>query len=321
MTRAQFERALHIPRQIVTELTGENSSEALPEAEVNDWTNAKDGKVEADLTTEPTAGPSNVSNRSEQPDLTPTTIASADVHDSFGRLDADGDGMLSRDEFAEFVETLPKSARSSARSASDKTDQAAVAGEASSTVPLAAKIIAGAQPMPSTSVTLAPVEDVVLGFLPKRLFQKLDRNRDGALSKTEVPRSHVARLMRGDTDYDGRLNLGEFAAMFGNRGGDVKNASGNRRTTRRRRGGLITRPASGEKVPVYEPVQNEPQSEAEVPSWFRQRDLNQDHQVAQSEWPTMALAEFRRVDANDDGFISRTEAAAQGRSGERKTTP
>ncbi len=101
----------------------------------------------------------------------------------------------------------------------------------------------------------------------------------------------------------------------------MKNASGNRRTTRRRRGGLITRPSSGEKVPVYEPTQNEPQSEAEVPSWFRQRDLNRDHQVAQSEWPTMALAEFRRVDANDDGFISRTEAAVQNRTGERKTTP
>ena len=301
LTRAQFERALHAPRQIVTEPAGENSSEVLPEAEANDLANAKDGKIEADLATE--------------------TIASADVHDSFASLDTDGDGMLSRDEFAEFFETLPTSARIETRSASAMTDQAAVAGDASSTVLLAAEIIADAQPMPPTSVTLVPVEDVVIGFLPKRLFQKLDGNRDGALSKTEIPRSHVARLMRGDTDSDGRLSLGEFAAIFGHQGGNVKKASSNHRTTRRRRGGLITRPASGEKVPVYDPTQNEPRSEAEVPSWFHQRDLNRDHQVAQSEWPAMALAEFRRVDANDDGFISRTEAATQGRTGERKTTP
>ena len=74
-------------------------------------------------------------------------------------------------------------------------------------------------------------------------------------------------------------------------------------------------------MPVEEPAQSEPPSEAEVPARFRQRDLNQDHQVAQSEWPTMPRDEVRRVDTNDDGFISLTEAAVRDRTGERKTTP
>jgi hypothetical protein len=50
-----------------------------------------------------------------------------------------------------------------------------------------------------------------------------------------------------------------------------------------------------------------------LPSWFTSRDTNRDGQVSMSEYSRSVsesmVAEFRRYDANDDGFITAKEAA------------
>jgi hypothetical protein len=62
----------------------------------------------------------------------------------------------------------------------------------------------------------------------------------------------------------------------------------------------------------------------ELPSWFKEIDLNQDAQISLYEWRMAGkpLAEFQRIDRNGDGFLSvdevlSYEAARKGTSGQR----
>ena len=54
---------------------------------------------------------------------------------------------------------------------------------------------------------------------PDELFQKLDTNKDGVLTASEIPQEHQKffdRLLRiGDTNKDGKLSREEFDAAMG----------------------------------------------------------------------------------------------------------
>ncbi|MCG3178438.1 MAG: hypothetical protein BIFFINMI_00765 [Phycisphaerae bacterium] len=47
----------------------------------------------------------------------------------------------------------------------------------------------------------------------ERIFETLDRNRDGKLTRDEIPRREVDRMMQADTDGDGAVTLAELRAM------------------------------------------------------------------------------------------------------------
>ena len=315
LTQAQFERVLHATDD--------------PRAE-RDVTSSGFGSQGAD--TGDSHGENSSKRRTTEEEHADTTAAQGgdafrptEGRDLFVDLDANGDGVLSRSEFAAIVgewaatpgdadhQDEPNLGQGTAQAIDDDASPIGLVNAA-----------ATAQPMPAPQAPAEP-GDVIIAYLPQKLFEKLDKDRNGTLSLAEVPLPHRNRLTQGDSDRDGRLSLAEFATVLGGKGAAEAAASGEPSVSRvRRRGGLITPPAAGEAIPVYEPVADgasDVQSGADVPAWFFGRDANRDKQVAQDEWPATELAEFQRMDRNDDGLISLAEAAVAGRAAEESSNP
>jgi Ca2+-binding EF-hand superfamily protein len=206
------------------------------------------------------------------------------------------------------------------------------------------------EPLHSTSVPVAES--------PMTMFDRLDLNRDGFLSRAEleplgiqstasVDNAATATFHRLDTNADGFLSRGEAQATLGAIPGASFDAADADRNgflslseamphlrwleSRNARGvvsferydsngdGLLSR---GEADPLLRYSQaNDGRFIATVPMTFDQLDMNRDGFLSRAEAASMAnAATFDRYDANRDGFLSRTEADVLFRSGVGGTT-
>lgn len=193
---------------------------------------------------------------------------------------------------------------------------------------------------------------------PVAMFDRLDLNRDGFLSRAEleplgiqstasIDNAATAMFHRLDTNADGFLSRGEAQATLGAIPGASFDAADADRNgflslteamphlrwleSRNARGvvsferydsngdGLLSR---GEADPLLRYSQaNDGRFIATVPMTFDQLDMNRDGFLSRAEAASTAnAATFDRYDANRDGFLSRTEADVLFRSGVGGTT-
>src|SRR5262249_40060755 len=137
--------------------------------------------------------------------------------------------------------------------------------------------------MRAACVTMSVSED------GRGLFDLLDSDRDGRLSVREL-RQLPKLLEKFDFNGDGYLQPDEFPP-----------------TTTLHRGGVPAAP-SGVFTIVYPAGEAPPPPAPSAgPLWFRKMDRNRDGDVSRAEF-LGSDEEFRRIDTDGDGLISREEA-------------
>ena len=111
------------------------------------------------------------------------------------------------------------------------------------------------------------------------MFANADKNKDGKLSKDEVPAEMWERLSKLDKDSDGAVSKEEMAAMRGKGGPDGKGAP---------QGG----PGKG------------------GPEMFARADKNKDGKLSKDEVPAEMWERLSKLDKDSDGAVSKEEMAA-----------
>jgi Ca2+-binding EF-hand superfamily protein len=150
----------------------------------------------------------------------------------------------------------------------------------------------------------APTVDV-LDARAEEMFRRLDTNGDGVLDHNEMPDDLRNERDHWDTDHNGTIDLNEYKAFVRAKAQQMMNER-----TKASMGSLQA-PASAPrtaprieepKVKVYH-YENLPK---ELPSWFKELDTNHDAQIGLYEWKASGrpLAEFLRMDRNNDGFLT-----------------
>jgi Ca2+-binding EF-hand superfamily protein len=122
------------------------------------------------------------------------------------------------------------------------------------------------------------------------LFGQLDTDQDGRLGEREVATAQE-HLIRLDGNSDGELSDNEVGAQM---------------SVRLVRGNLPSGEAQYDLPPASAPV-----SDIESPDWFTRGDFNGDHDISRREFLGTA-EQFAEVDADGDGYLTATEAAAVG---------
>jgi len=161
--------------------------------------------------------------------------------------------------------------------------------------------------------------------MAEAMFRQFDQNQDGYLNSDEMPEALRTELDKWDTDKNGLIDLNEFKAYFQARIQQFvadRNAAGGGWWGGGWGGGEPgqSEPAEEErKVPIAYRVGNLPK---ELPAWFTQYDSNRDAQISLAEWRAngRSIEEFRKIDRNDDGFLTvdevlRFEKLARGGNG------
>lgn len=105
------------------------------------------------------------------------------------------------------------------------------------------------------------------------------------------------------------------SSSAGHSGNDSSKLSGeaSKRVVYGSTGGAAAGTKEGDKRRTYRFTTATERLPSGLPSWFTSKDTNHDGQVQMSEysryWTKSLVAEFRRYDLNDDGFITAKEAA------------
>jgi Ca2+-binding EF-hand superfamily protein len=136
-------------------------------------------------------------------------------------------------------------------------------------------------------------------------FRSHDKNGDGVLDYNEMPEALRADLETWDRDGNGTIDREEYRAYFTARlQQKMVEREENGLSVPGRNNGGDSAPAGGKAVrPVVYRTSNLPR---ELPDWFRRYDKNGDAQVSLKEWREGggSLEEFRRIDRNNDGFLT-----------------
>lgn len=119
-----------------------------------------------------------------------------------------------------------------------------------------------------------------------------------------------------DREHFGRLGYGHRESDSGGDSHAKSDADAmSKRVLTGSAGGAAASTKEGDKRHSYRFSRPDDKLPAGLPSWFKSRDTNGDGQISMSEFSrTMSestVAEFRRYDLNDDGFITAKEAAKQ----------
>ena len=155
-----------------------------------------------------------------------------------------------------------------------------------------------------------------MAMFAESMLRQYDANKDGKLEKDEWSK------MRGDPKSSDKNNddiiskeelVERLSSYSRSRGGDRENSEG---SSGSRSSGSQSSGSSGKDTATPErksyrfltPAERLPE---ELPSWFTLNDADRDGQVAMSEftttWTDSKAAEFARLDANGDGFITAKE--------------
>lgn len=151
--------------------------------------------------------------------------------------------------------------------------------------------------------------------LAAKLFHKLDRNGDGALQSEEMSDTLHEQQATWDANRDGVISPAEYFAYYQAHMESVgkRVASGELQIKLPKQLMHLSVPTpEPSSTPSESPRPGEKRPAApapELPSWFREFDLNADGQVDLAEWRKAGkkLSDFVEMDRNHDGFLEATE--------------
>jgi Ca2+-binding EF-hand superfamily protein len=128
-----------------------------------------------------------------------------------------------------------------------------------------------------------PAVAEVLKLSPDEFIKRFDRNKDGLLSRDELPMALARTFARYDANGDGQLDRAEVQRMLQ----ELRGAFG-----------------------VQGAAPNKAQVEAFVDKLLAQLDTNKDGKISKAEAKGPLAANFEQVDQNKDGFLDRNELRA-----------
>ncbi len=132
---------------------------------------------------------------------------------------------------------------------------------------------------------LPPAVAELLKLSPEQFIQRFDKNKDGMLSREELPKFLGKTFERFDANSDGKLDRAEVTRML-------------------------------QGLRMYFGVEAGPknaQVEAFVNKLLAQFDTNKDGKISKAEAKGGLAANFAQVDTNKDGFLDRQELRALAR--------
>jgi hypothetical protein len=129
-------------------------------------------------------------------------------------------------------------------------------------------------------------------------FEQLDRDHDGVLSGDELPPALRAGKGKWDANRDGTVSKSEYRSYFAGR---------IREWQKEQDSGTGADAVDHVRPTVYRAGKLPP----DLPDWFARLDADGDGQVALYEWRESgwSIEDFRKLDRNDDGFLTADEIA------------
>lgn len=143
-------------------------------------------------------------------------------------------------------------------------------------------------------------KDWDLGNEADKMFNHLDRDRDGYLTDAEIPAALRANMRRWDTNGDGRIDPQEYRAYFPSR---LEGLHKELLDESNRAPPTIVIPEN--EIDERPRVARAGKLPPGLPQWFAEFDTDHDGQVALYEWRRagLPLDEFKKLDLNDDFFL------------------
>jgi Ca2+-binding EF-hand superfamily protein len=134
-----------------------------------------------------------------------------------------------------------------------------------------------------TAKKVPPAVADLLKATPEEFIKRFDKNKDGFVSKDELPPFLAAAFDRADSNSDGKLDRKEVAELL--------------QILRQRFGQPANRPATPQ----------DPQIERMVANFLARMDTDKDGKISRAEAKNRLAANFDLLDTNKDGFLDREE--------------
>ena len=143
-----------------------------------------------------------------------------------------------------------------------------------------------------------------------KLFRKLDQDKDGYLTRDEMPDVLRDQLGKWDANRDGAIDFAEYGVYYQAQLKWVSEGVASGEIPLKAAQAMGVRVAEPEQLPTPRAVPDRPaQAKPNLPDWFYKFDIDQDGQVGLYEWKKMGrlTADFLEIDTNNDGFITAAE--------------